>query len=136
MIEWLPSTLVALFGFGLWGLFGKLAIIYIDSKSALVFQSVGVLLVGFLALAMLNFKLATDVKGLSLGILTGIAYAGGCLFFFIAASKGKVVTVVTLTALYPLITIVLSYFLLRETISLKQCLGVILALMAIFLLSN
>jgi len=135
MTEWLPSALLALFSFGLWGLFTKFAIIHIDSKSALVFQSLGVLLVGFFTLTLLNFKPATDMKGLSFGLLTGIAYGIGCLFYFIAVDKGKVMTVVTLTALYPLVTIIFSYFLFRETISLKQFLGIACALAAIFLMS-
>jgi len=134
MTEWLPATLFALFSFGVWGLFTKLAIIYIDSKSALVFQTIGVFIVGVVTLYLLNFKLATNFKGLSFGVLTGLAYGIGCLFYFIAADKGKIITVVTLTALYPLITILLSYFILKETISIKQLIGILFAFMSIFLL--
>jgi transporter family protein len=135
MTEWLPSALLALFSFGLWGLFTKLAIVYIDSKSALVFQTLGVLIVGFITLGLLNFKLQTNIKGISFGLLTGVAYGVGCLFYFFAADRGKIITVVTLTALYPLITIFLSYFLLKETISLKQLIGIICALLAIYLMA-
>jgi len=136
MTQWLPAALLALFSFGLWGFFSKLAIIHIDSKSALIFQTVGVLIVGLFTLSSLDFKPATDMKGLSFGLLTGIAYGVGCLFYLIAADKGKITTVVTLTALYPLITIALSFFLLRETITLKQCMGIFLALVAIFFMSS
>src|SRR3990167_11292497 len=121
MTQWLPASIFALISFGLWGLFTKLAIVHIDSKSALVFQTVGVALVGLFTLSLLKFKPATDMKGLSFGLLTGIAYGVGCLFYFIAADKGKIITVVTLTALYPLVTIILSYLLLRETVNMKQC---------------
>lgn len=136
MTQWLPAALLALFSFGLWGLFTKLAIVYIDSKSALVFQTAGVLIVGIITLGLLNFKPATDMKGLGFGLLTGVAYGIGCLFYFIAADKGKITTVVTLTALYPLVTIILSFLLLREGISAKQCLGILFALAAIFLMAN
>ncbi len=136
MTSWLPPALLALFCFGLWGFFSKLAIVYIDSKSALIFQTGGVLLVGLITLFMLEFKPATDMKGFSFGMLTGIAYGIGCLFYLIAADKGKITTVVTLTALYPLITIILSYLILHETVSMKQCLGILLALVAIFLMSS
>lgn len=135
MIQWLPAALLALLSFGLWGLFTKIAIVYIDSRSALVYQTLGVLIVGFITLWIMNFKLATEVKGISFGLLTGIAYGIGCLLYFIAAGKGKIITVVTLTALYPLVTIILSYFLLRETISIKQCFGILLALLSIYLMS-
>lgn len=136
MTHWLPSALLALLSFGLWGLFSKLALDHIDSKSALIFQTGGVLIVGLITLSLLNFKPATDVKGLGFGLLTGIAYGVGCLFYLIAADKGKIVTVVTLTALYPLVTIILSYFLLQETINIKQFIGIILALAAIYFMSS
>lgn len=136
MTQWLPAALLALFSFGLWGLFTKLAILHVDSKSALIFQTAGVLIVGLITLSMLHFKPTIDLKGFSFGLLTGIAYGVGCLFYLIAADKGKITTVVTLTALYPLITIILSYLLLHETVSMKQCLGILLALAAIFLMST
>jgi transporter family protein len=135
MTQWLPSAILALFSFGLWGLFSKLALTHIDSKSALIFQTAGVLIVGIITLGMLNFKPATDLKGLSFGLLTGLAYGVGCLFYLIAADKGKIVTVVTLTALYPLVTILLSYLILQETINMKQMLGILFALLAIYLMS-
>lgn len=136
MTQWLPAALMALFSFGLWGLFTKLAITHIDSKSALIYQTAGVLIVGLFTLSLINFKPATDLKGLSFGLLTGLTYGVGCLFYFIAADKGKIMTVVTLTALYPLVTILLSYLLLREGINLKQCLGIVFALIAIYLMAS
>jgi transporter family protein len=136
MTQWLPSALLALFSFGLWGFFSKLALAYIDSKSALIFQTAGVLIIGVLILSSLDFKPASDMKGLGYGLLTGLAYGIGCMFYLMAADKGKITTVVTLTALYPLITILLSYLILHEAVSIKQIFGIILALIAIFLMSN
>jgi len=136
MTSWLPATLISLLSFGLWGLFTKLTVLHIDSKSALIFQTVGVLIIGIITLSMLNFKPATDSKGLFYAVLTGAAYGVGCLFYFIAASKGKIITVVTLTALYPIVTILLAYVLLKEGVSIKQWLGVILAMVAIVLMSS
>jgi len=136
MTAWFPAALLSLFCFGLWGFFTKLAIVYIDSKSALIFQTIGVVLIGLITLSLMHFKPASDVKGIGFGILTGLAYGVGCLFYFIAADKGKLITVVTMTALYPLITILLSYLLLKEGVNLKQFIGIGLALIAIYLLSS
>lgn len=135
MTTWLPATVLSLFSFGLWGFFTKLAVVHIDSKSALIYQTLGVLVIGLITLSIANFKPSTDVKGLSYAVLTGLAYGVGCLFYFVAASKGKIVTVVTLTALYPLVTIVLAYLLLKEAVSVKQWLGICLALVSILLMS-
>jgi transporter family protein len=136
MSTWLPAALLSLMSFGLWGLFTKITVMYIDSKSALIFQTLGVVIIGFVILAMMNFKTATDTKGIFYALLTGVAYGIGCFFYFSAASKGKIITVVTLTALYPLITVLLAYFFLKEAIHLKQWLGIVLALMAIILMSS
>jgi len=135
MTAWLPAAILSLFSFGLWGLFTKLAITYIDSKSALIYQSVGVFVVTFIALSFVNFKPAFDMKGLTFAVLTGIFYTVGLLFYFYAADKGKIITVVTLTALYPLVTIFLAYFILKEAITIKQYIGIGLACIAILLMS-
>ena len=133
---WLPSALISLFSFGLWGLFTKLSINYIDSKSALIYQTIGIVVISFLALSTINFKPVANVKGLSYAILTGAAYSIGCFFYFIAASKGKIITVVTLTSLYPLITILFAFLLLKESINFKQCIGIMFALIAIYFMSS
>jgi len=135
MTNWLPAAFLSLFSFGLWGLFTKLAVVHIDSRSALIYQTIGVVIIGMITLSMVDFKPATDTKGLIYAVLTGTAYAIGCLFYFIAASRGKIITVVTLTALYPLITIVLAFFLLKEVVTFKQWLGIILAMASILLMS-
>ena len=135
MANWLPFSIFALFSFGLWGLFTKLAVEYIDFNSALVYQTLGVIVVGFISLSLVKFKPEVSVKGFSFALLTGVTYALGCLFYFLAASKGKIVTVVTLTALYPLVTIIIAYFLLKEPLSLQQICGIGLALIAILLMS-
>lgn len=136
MTNWLPAALLALLSFGLWGLFTKLAVVYIDSKSALIYQTLGVAIIGVLMLGFINFKPATDTKGLIYALLTGAAYGVGCFFYFFAASKGKIITVVTLTALYPLVTILLAYLVLNEGVNLKQGLGILLAFIAIILMST
>jgi transporter family protein len=135
MTNWLPAAFLSLFSFGLWGLFTKLTVLHIDSRSALVYQTIGVAIIGLITLSLVNFKPATDTKGLMYAVLTGTAYGIGCLFYFVAASKGKIITVVTLTALYPLITILLAYFVLKEAVTLKQWIGIALALVSILLMS-
>ena len=134
-MNWGSATFISLCSFGLWGFFTKMSVIHIDSKSALIFQTLGVMIIGIITLGLMNFKPATDIKGISYAILTGMAYGVGCLFYFFAASKGKIITVVTLTALYPLITIILAYILLKETVTLKQCAGIALALVSMILMS-
>jgi bacterial/archaeal transporter family protein len=132
---WLTASLLALTGFGLWGFFSRLAVDHIDAASALVYQTAGVFLTGLLMFFLLGLRPATDWRGNGYAILTGIAYGVGCLFYFYAVQRGKVTTVVTLTALYPLLTIMLSWFFLQESVSFRQWMGIFLALAAILLMS-
>tara|TARA_R110000868_G_C10915886_1_gene765298 strand:+ start:1174 stop:1590 length:417 start_codon:yes stop_codon:yes gene_type:complete len=134
-IYWLPAALMSLVCYGLWGFFSKLAIQNINAKSALVYQSIGFTLIGFLTLLLLHYKPDVQLKGVGYGLLAGVATAVGSLFFLIAADRGKVSTIVTLTALYPIITIFLAYVFLKEGINLRQSIGIVMALIAIRLLS-
>ena len=134
-INWFPAALISLFCFGLWGFFTKVAINYIDPKSALIYQTMGIAVIGVITLSLVSFKPAGDIRGVSFGLLSGLATGIGFLFYLIAADKGKVTTIVTMTALYPLITIFLAYIILSEGINLKQGAGILLALVAIYLLS-
>lgn len=134
-IAWFPAALISLFSFGLWGFFTKMAITYIDAKSALFYQAIGIACIGLITLVLLKFKPDSEIKGMSFGLLSGVATGIGSLLYLVASDKGKVTTVVTLTALYPLLTIFLAYIILHEGISLRQGAGVLLALAAIYLLS-
>jgi len=58
------------------------------------------------------------------------------LTFFAALIDGKTSTVVVLSALYPLVTILLSVALLHERLSGKQSVGIVLALIASALLAT
>ena len=135
-MNWFIASLFALLGFGLWGFFTKLAVVNMDSKSALIYQTLGVAIVGFYILYTMDFKPSSHPKSIFYSVLTGAAYGIGCLFYFVAASKGKITTVVSLTALYPLVTIVLGVLLLNESVNLKQGLGITLACVAILLMAT
>ena len=136
MDNWLFTALLALLIYGFWGFFPKLAVTYINPQSALIFEVAGALLVGLIALGFSNFQPQTHLKGVLFAMLTGIAGMTGTFFFFAAASRGRISIVVSLTALYPLITILLAAVFLREPVTAKQGLGMLFALLAIALLSS
>lgn len=136
MSAWLAPALAALLCFGLWGFFPKLAVAHLDPRSALVYQSLGSLLVGLLVLASLHFSPAFHARGVLFAFLTGVAGVTGTLCFFAAAERGKISLVVSLTALYPLITILLAALFLKEPLTLRHLAGLVCALVAILLLSS
>lgn len=136
MNSWFFWTILAMVTFGAWGFFPKLAVNYISPQSALIYQVIGGLLVGIIGLAMLNFKPETHPMGILYALLTGITGVLGTLFYYFAASRGQISIVVSLTALYPLITIMLAIVFLHETLILKQVIGLCFAVAAIVLLSG
>jgi transporter family protein len=136
MSAWLPAALAALVLFGLWGFFPKLAVAYLDPRSALVYQALGHLFVGLLVLFSLKLQPAFHPRGAMFALLTGVAGVSGTLCFFAAAQRGKISLVVSLTALYPLITIMLAVLFLKEPLTLKHLAGMACAILAILLLST
>ena len=133
MNTWFVFSIATLILWGLWGFFPKLTTGYINPKSALVWEVVGGLLVGLIVWAVIGFKPETHPKGILFAILTGFFGLLGALTFLFAVSKGKASVVVTMTALYPLFVILLSYFILHETITIKQGIGIVFALIAMIL---
>jgi transporter family protein len=121
--------------FGLWGFFPKLAVAHLDSRSALVYSAIGSLLVALAVLFSLKMQPAFHPRGAFFAVLTGMAGLAGTLCFYAAASRGRISLVVSITALYPLITIVLAAIFLKEPLTLKQLAGMVCALMAILLMS-
>jgi len=136
MNNWLLPALIALVIYGFWGFFPKLATQYISPRSAIIYQIIGSIAVALWALNSLNFQLETHPKGILYAVLTGMAGFGGTLFFYMAVQKGNVSSVVTLTAMYPVITIMLAYFFLHEPITIKQFIGFGFAGLAIYLMST
>lgn len=136
MNNWFFWTMLAMITFGAWGFFPKLAVSYISPQSALIYQVLGGMLVGIVGLALVKFKPETHPMGIVYAFLTGITGVLGTLFYYAAASRGPISIIVSLTALYPLITILLAIILLHETLVLKQYIGLCFALAAIILLAG
>jgi len=136
MNEWLVPTFTTLIMYGLWGWFPKLAGNYLDPKSAWVWEAIAYAVFSAIIIIVLGIKPAFHPKGVLFASLTGISGALGTLFFFIAISKYKVSVVTTITALYPIITLILSFLVLREVITLKQGLGILLALVSLYFITS
>lgn len=137
MNSFLIFAIISLLLYGLWGFFPKVASNSgIEARSLLVFETIGTIAVALVILAVIGFRPTFNGKGFSFAVLAGAAGALGSLFFLLALARGKVSVVVTLTALYPVVVILLSTVFLKEAITLKQGLGMLLAVGAVFLLST
>jgi len=132
---WILPSVCALVLWGVWGFLPKIATKYIDPKSALVFQAIGSLIVGIGVLIAFKDQIQWQTTGAFWSIVTGVFGMLGSLFFLQAVSRGKVTAIVTMTALYPLISILLALVILKEPFGIKQGLGVACALAALVLFS-
>jgi len=87
------------------------------------------------ALGIIKWKLDKDPRSVLLGCIIGLTGAGGQLILFQALRDGPAYIVFPVISLSPVITILLSVFLLKETTTRKHWWGIGLALAAILLLS-
>ncbi len=88
------------------------------------------------ALRVIKWKLEYDGKSILFGAIIGFLGAGGQLILFTQAlTEGPAYLIFPIISLSPLVTILLSYGLLRERASKAGWIGIILALIAIPLLS-
>jgi len=102
----------------------------------MLFEVLGGIILAIIVLISLNFKPDVHPKGIFLAIITGILGFAGALCFLYAASKGPISLVAVLSALYPIIAILLAVFFLNESITIKQGLGIVLGLGAMILIAT
>lgn len=124
---------------GFWGVWG--ALIEVPEKAgfpATLGYTVWVLTMippSLIALRIINWKLEYDWRSIWLGAVIGLLGASGQLILFQALRMGPAYIVFPFISLSPLITILLSYRILKERASARGWLGILLALIAIPLLS-
>jgi transporter family protein len=114
----------------------KIAATYAKPRQALLFQTVGIVAFALLVLALEKFKIEWNAVGFGWAALGGFLAFVGFLTFFAALDQGKASTVVTLSALYPLVTISMSIGFLHEKLSMRQGIGIVAALIASVLLAE
>ena len=136
MSSWVWWSLLALFAWGFWGFFPKLAIRYMSPPSIIIYEVIAGLTIAVVCLFLAGFRPETHPRGILYACLTGVAGLLGGLFYLFAVARGKASVVVTLTALYPIITIALAAVLLKEPVTLKQGCGMVLAVLSIILLAT
>jgi drug/metabolite transporter (DMT)-like permease len=135
--SWLVYAIITTVFWGVWGAF-----IEIPEKSGFpatmgyVVWALTTIPCAIFALKKINWKLEHDIRSIFLGTAAGLMGTGGQLILFQALRQGPAYIVFPIISLYPMLTIFLSLVFLRERTHLRQWTGIILALVAMFFLSN
>ncbi|HSR17724.1 MAG TPA: DMT family transporter [Ignavibacteriaceae bacterium] len=133
---WLIYAMVTTAFWGIWG-----ALIELPEKAgfpATLGYAVWALTMippALVALKIIGWKLELDKKSIILGCIIGLTGAGGQLILFQALRTGPAYLVFPFISLSPVVTIILSYFFLKERASKRGWIGIALALAAIILIS-
>lgn len=136
MKEWLIPTLGAVFCWAGWAFLPKIAIQNLDNKSILIYEALGGVTVALVILASINYKLQVHLQASSLAFVSGALNILGVLCYLQAITKGKISIVATISALYPLLVILLALLFFQEWLTFKQVLGLGCGLLSIILLAT
>ncbi len=137
MASWHLWTAVALISWGIWAILSKVLGDALTAEQSQALSTLGIVPI----LIWLGVSVGRrgelkggSQKGILLTFLGGVVSCLGNLAYYGALARGeKVATVVSLTALYPLTTILLAVIFLRERLNRIQLGGIALSLVAIWL---
>lgn len=139
--KWLLWSVVTIVLWGAWGLVSKVASAGVDAYVNQLLYTAGLApLLIFVAWTVHRRSAQERREGRSAGVFwaffTGILGGVGNIFFFQAmVAGGKASVVAPVTALFPMITVLLALTFLHERLGRVQWIGLALAFVAIYLLS-
>jgi uncharacterized membrane protein len=133
---WLFYTILTTVTWGIWG-----ALIELPEKAGFpptLGYSVWALTMipcALFALSLNRFRLEHDKKSLFYGMMIGFTGSGGTVLLFEVLKSGPAYIIFPIISLSPILTIILSVIFLKEKATRQSWIGIILALIAILLLS-
>ena len=136
MPAWLIYTIITVVFWGLWGFESKLLVDRASPYTSQVLYTVGLLVPAAVVLfSPKRFAGERPRRGLVFAVLTGLLGGLGNIAFFVALAKGNASVIVPLTSLSPMVTVLVGVLVLKEKMRWFQYVGLLLALVAMYLLS-
>ena len=129
---WLGYALITMVFWGVWGAFAGISaengfpetLVYCVWALTMIPPAIFVL-------RNVGWKLERDRRSIVLGSIIGLLGAGGQMVLFYALTIGPAYLIFPVISLSPIVTIALSYALLKERTGLLGALGIVLALIAL-----
>lgn len=131
---WVIPAAGALFLWGCWGFFQKLATNEMPLRNVYLLGVVTAICAGAVMMLFGGVPAGFTPRGTLYALGAGISSAIAIFLFLLSVKRGSASVVITFTALYPLVTILLSFLVLHESITARQGIGIVLAMLAIVLL--
>lgn len=132
---WLLPSVAAMLVWGLWAFLPKIALGTLSPHNVIFYESLGGLCVSLPILFFLKFRLEYEKKALGVLAMVSVLTVTAILCFFYALKSGPVAVIVTMTAMYPVICLVLARVFLNERVNRLQLAAIFMAVVAIFLLA-
>ena len=132
---WLRYALLCIFWWGLWGFLSKIGSEAASPLQMQILFTLGMLPVAVGMLWQMRWKLDRNRGGVTCGILSGVATGLGTLGYYAALREQNASVVTPVTGLFPVLTVMLAFVVLRERLNKVQTGGMLLALASIVVLS-
>ena len=127
---WILYAFLAAFFAGITAILAKIGIENVDANLAVAIRTTVVLLMSWIMVFVTKTSISSifeiSMRSWIFLILSGIATGASWFFFFRAVQIGEVSRVVPIDKLSVVITIVLAFIFLGETVSIKALIGVVL----------
>lgn len=134
--KWFWYSIICILCWGGWTIFAKLGSNYIPAEGSQFLFAWGALPVAVAVLASRRFKLEKNGKGIFYSVANGVLSAVGGWALFAAYRTGGNTSVITVvTAMYPLISVLLAVTVLRERLTKLHLLGLAFATAAFVIFS-
>ncbi|MGB9827728.1 MAG: EamA family transporter [Thermosphaera sp.] len=136
MQAWLIYSIISLLLWGVWGIILKFSNNFYNTVTTYYLSTIGSFATAtILTLTMKNDFNTSPLRHIHYPLIAGFFGTLGYLFMVKALEQGKASIVITITAVYPVITLALSILILHENLSLTQFIGIILAVIGVVLMS-
>lgn len=132
MRSWLTYAFITTLLWGVWGAYaGAPTVNGFPETLNYVVWSLTMILPAWVVMHRARWRLKRDARSVWLGMIIGVLGAGGQMILFHAVKSGPTYLIFPIISLSPMVTIALSYFLLKERVGKVGIAGIALAACAL-----
>jgi len=129
-------AVLAMVSWGLWAALMKIATASLTAQmTVLITYVIGAVLAGLYIISTGGPE-TVAWSGAGVAVIGGIFYASGGLFYYISLQHGRTIIATPIAAMYFLVTAVLAFVFLNESIGVREAFGLVLGSVALVLLST